>query len=290
MKQLMFQLAKEKIDKGLKARTFTEALGDLVVYVDEIDDQKRWHGVYVSDMRGRTQPMITVAKAGHMEAEMERMLVTIILTDGTLHNNEGPDNQVIRFERYQLQISLRPPTQIGKEDVTSQSRGAMSQDQLLKAAARQKPDSKEAKIFLSEYHHRLILPVGCFLLSLIGLPLGLQAGPGRRAVGIPLGLAFFVLYYITLTTTRVMSEEGILPLILGMWLPNILFFILAIFLFFRVHQERPLVPERLQAVFLKLYDRFLKIACQRLVHLTRKVSNRWIFHKPALKKERPKAR
>jgi lipopolysaccharide export system permease protein len=94
-----------------------------------------------------------------------------------------------------------------------------------------------------------------------------------------------VLYYITLTTTRVMSEEGILPLILGMWLPNILFFILAIFLFFRVHQERPLVPERLQAVFLKLYDRFLKIACQRLVHLTRKVSNRWIFHKPAPKKD-----
>jgi len=285
VKQLMFQLAKEKIDKGLKAKEFTEALGDIVVYVDAIDDQQGWHGVYVSDMRGRTQPLITVAKSGHMEAEMERMMVTIILTDGTLHNNEGPDNQVIRFARYQLQISLRPPTQIGKEDVTSQSRGAMSQDQLLQAAARQKPDSKEAKIFLSEYHHRLILPVGCFLLSLIGLPLGLQAGPGRRAVGIPLGLAFFVLYYITLTTTRVMSEEGILPLILGMWLPNILFSILAVFLFFRVHQERPLVPERLQAVFLKLYDRFLKIACQRLVHLARRVSNRWILPKSAPKKE-----
>ena len=32
--------AKEKIDKGLKAKEFTEALGDLVVYVEEIDEQQ----------------------------------------------------------------------------------------------------------------------------------------------------------------------------------------------------------------------------------------------------------
>lgn len=74
-------------------------------------------------MRGRTQPLITVAKSGYMDADMEQMLVTVILNDGTLHNNEGLDNQLIRFGRYQLQISLRPPTTIGKEDVTSQTRG-----------------------------------------------------------------------------------------------------------------------------------------------------------------------
>ena len=62
IKQLMFQLAKERIDKGLKEKEFTETLGDLVVYVDKIDDEQNWHGVYVSDMRGRTQPLITMAK------------------------------------------------------------------------------------------------------------------------------------------------------------------------------------------------------------------------------------
>jgi lipopolysaccharide export system permease protein len=280
VKQLMFQLAKEKIDKGLKAKEFTETLGDIVIYVDSIDDQQRWHGVYVSDLRGRQQPLITVAKSGHMEAEMERMLVTIILNDGTLHNNEGQDNQVIRFSRYQLQISLRPPTQIGKEDVTSLGRGAMSQQQLLEAAARQPPGSKEEKIFLSAYHQRLLLPVGCFILSLIGLPLGLQAGPGKRAVGIPLGLACFVLYYITLTTTRMMSEEGVLPLALGMWLPNILFFILAVYLLRRVHQERPLVPVRVQNLALQIYDRFLKSSCERVARLIHKVVDRWILRRP----------
>ena len=37
MKQLSYQLLKEKISKGIKENAFTEALGDVVVYVDKID-------------------------------------------------------------------------------------------------------------------------------------------------------------------------------------------------------------------------------------------------------------
>jgi lipopolysaccharide export system permease protein len=280
-KQLMFELAKEKIDKGLKEKEFTEALGDIVVYVDDIDQEQRWHGVYVSDMRGRKQPLITTAKSGYMESDTERMTVTIVLNDGTLHNNEGQDNQVIRFGRYQLQISLRPPTQIGKEDVTSQTRGAMSQEQLLQTAAKQKPGTKWARVFLTEYHHRLALPVGCFILSLLGMPLGMQAAPGRRAVGIPLGLAFFVLYYITFTTCRVMSEEGKLPLVLGMWLPNILFLLLTACIFWRVDRERPLVPELLQTWLGTIYDRLFKAVMTRIRTLARRLRSRFAARKPA---------
>jgi len=275
VKQLMFQLAKEKIDKGLKAKEFTEALGDIVIYVDEIDDQQRWHGVYVSDMRGRTQPLITVARSGHLEADMDRMQVTVILNDGTIHNNEGTDNQVIRFGRYQLQNSLQPPTRIGKEDVTSLGRGALSREQLLDAAAKLPPDSKASRMYLGEYHYRLVLPVGCFILSLIGLPLGLQAAPGRRAVGLPLGLCIFVSYYIILTLCQNISEAGVLPLVPGMWLPNLLFFLLALYLLRRVYLERPLVSERIIHFFQKLHVRLFLPAWKRLVRLAVDILARW---------------
>ncbi len=257
IKQLMFQLAKERIDKGLKEKEFTETLGDLVVYVDKIDDEQNWHGVYVSDMRGRTQPLITMAKTGRMSAEMDKMMVTVVLNDGTLHNAEGYDNQVIRFKRYQLQIPLRPPTQVGGEDVTAQTRGAMTQDQLMQTAGKFGMDTKKGRMFRSEYHHRLILPVGCFILSLLGLPLGLQAGPGKRAVGIPIGLGFFVLYYITFTTTRVTSEDGNLPFLFGMWLPNIIFLALTVAIFWRVNQEKPLIPEWVNNQLIQLHERFI---------------------------------
>jgi len=266
VKQLMFQLAKERIDKGLKEKEFTEALGEIVLYVDEIDDRNHWHGIYVSDMRGRRQPLITVAKSGYMSAEMEQMTVTIVLNDGTLHNAENQDNQTIRFQRYQLRISLQPPTKVGGEDVTAQTRKTMNQEQLLQAAAKHGPDTRRGRIFLAEYHHRLSLPVGCFILSLLGLPLGLQARPGKRAVGLPLGLAFFVLYYIAFTFTRILCEEGTLPLVLGMWLPNMLFLTLTVYIFWRVDQERPLIPELLQNLVFSLYRRWLRGPCNRIAN------------------------
>ncbi|MDX9833968.1 MAG: LptF/LptG family permease [Desulfobulbus sp.] len=282
-KQLMFTLAKEKIDKGLKEREFTEALGDLVVYVEEIDDRQEWHGVYVSDMRGRVQPLITMAKVGRMSADMENMMVTVVLDDGTLHNVEGRDNQIIHFQQYQLQIPLRPPTLVGGEDVTTQNRNSMSQQMLQVAAAKYGPRTKVGRMYLSEYHHRLTLPVGCFLLSLLGLPLGLQAGPGRQAVGIPLGLGFFILYYISFTICRVMSEEGTLPMPFGMWLPNLFFLVLTVIIFHRVDQELPLVPERLQVLARNLFsrtlhpiwERTLRPAGDRALDLLRNAAARW---------------
>lgn len=270
MKQLMFQLAKEKIDKGLREKEFTEALGDLVVYVDEIDDQGDWHGVYVSDMRGRLQPLITMAKSGHLTSDVEHMQVVVVLEDGTLHNIDDQDNQVLRFKRYQLQIPLRPP---GGEDMQKLSRGAMTQAQLRAAAHEVGRKSREGLSYRSEYHHRLIMPVGCFILCMIGLPLALQAGPGRRAVGIPLGLAVFIGYYIAFTVTRVLSEEGKLPLVFGMWLPNILFLVFAVYFLWRVDQERPLLPERLNNALLLRYDRSVRPV---LHSIGRKITALWL--------------
>jgi len=264
MRQLMFQLAKEKIDKGIKEKTFTEALGDLVVYVDRIDDQGKWHGVYVSDMRNRLQPIITMAKGGSMMADVQKMAVTIVLNNGTLHNAAGKDNQVIRFSRYQLQIPLKPPTRIDGDDVTQISKGAMTQQQLLLAARQNASDPRRSRVYLTEYHHRLVLPVGCFILSLLGLPLGLQAGPGRKAAGIPLGLGFFVLYYVAFTMCRVMVEDLALPLVFGMWLPNILFAAITILIFWRVEQERPIFPEKLGNFIAAITDRFITPQARKL--------------------------
>ncbi len=264
MRQLMFQLAKEKIDKGIKEKKFTEALGDLVVYVDQIDEKNQWTGVFVSDMRDRLQPIITMAKNGYMEADVQNMGVTIVLNNGTLHNTDGKDNQVIRFSRYQLQIPLKPPTRIGGDDVTQIGKGAMSQQQLLHSARQYGPDTKKGIIFLAEYHHRLVLPVGCFLLSLLGLPLGLQAEPGRKAAGIPLGLGFFVLYYVAFTMCRTLVEDMTLPLVFGMWLPNIIFAAITILIFWRVEQERPIFSEKLVDFTTDIKEKYLTPQLKRL--------------------------
>jgi lipopolysaccharide export system permease protein len=258
MRQLMYQLAKEKIDKGIKEKKFTEALGEVVVYVDETDQDDRWIGVYVSDMRGRQQPNIIMAKRGRMKADIGRMAVTIVLEDGTLHSTDRHDGQIVHFRRYQLQIPLQPPTRIDGDDVTQLSKSSMSQEQLLTAARQPDVHPQDAITFMTEYHHRLAMPTGCLILSLLGIPLGLQAGPGRRAVGLPLGLAFFVLYYIVSTMFQVMGEDRALPVTAAMWLPNLIFTMLTAAVFHRVEQERPLIPELITSALSRTAELLLK--------------------------------
>ena len=122
----------------------------------------------------------------------------------------------------------------------------------------------------AEYHHRLALPAGCFILSIIGLTLGLRAGPGRKAVGLPLGLGFFIFYYMLLTTTRIMVEEMKIPVVIGIWLPNIFFLIIAVYLFLRAEAERPILP---QVIHNRLID-FLNMISRHISQISHAITKK----------------
>ncbi len=241
MKQLMYQLAKEKIDKGIKEDRFTVTLGDLVVYVNKIDKEtNEWEEVWVSDMRGQKTPMITMASTGKMVTELGKMQVTIILRNGSLHKSPKNQSQIVSFDKYTIHIPLHPP----KFNTGHQTTKTMSMNELVEMANDPTSNPKQKKNTMIQYHKRIVLPFGCFILAVMGLPLGLQAGPGKRAIGIPLGLSLFVLYYIVYILGKNLAEETSLPTYLAMWIPNVVFLILTLFFIYRVANEKPLVSER----------------------------------------------
>ena len=248
MQHMMYQLAKEKIDKGVRERTFTEALGDLVVHIDYTDpDTGIWNNVWVSDMRNRSTPAITMARFGKMDSDMETMVVTLILKNGTMQIPEEDRAQTVSFDRYVIRIPLKLPARAPN----FKKRGTMSMTELMDRAREKGLNTDAGKSYHTEFHKRLVLPVGCFFLSLLGMPLGLQAGPGRRAIGIPFGLTLYITYYVMFTMSRNMATGGTLPVPLAMWLPNTLFCILAIVSINRIAHERPLVSPYIQQLLEK---------------------------------------
>ncbi|MCF8056569.1 MAG: LptF/LptG family permease [Desulfocapsa sp.] len=278
MKQLMFQVAKEKIDKGIKEHQFTEALGDLVVYVETIDKVTgRWGKVWVSDMRGQVFPIITMARSGTMNAQVDTMQVTITLEDGSLHRPDGNRSQIIAFDKYTINIPLQPPTILDGEDVTRISTASMTMDQLQESATTVGRDTPQGRDRLVHFHKRLTLPVGCFILSLLGMPLGLQAGPGRKAIGVPLGLAFFILYYILFTVGKSLAEQPGFSLIFWMWLPNIFLLGVTIFFLRQAANERSIIPDLVKNILSQFMQKMVSPALQNL---------KAIFKKTVDKKER----
>jgi lipopolysaccharide export system permease protein len=254
MKQLTYQLLKEKVDKGIKEYQFTEALGDLVVHVGKIDQETGlWKKVWVSDMRGQENPTITMAATGTMKSDLDRMMVTIVLHDGSLHRPEEKDAQIVQFGKYTINIPLQAPD----TGVNSVHRGTLTMDQLLETADKYGIDNKRGRVMLIEYHERLVLPFGCLILSILGLPLGLQAGPGRKAIGVPFGLAVFILFYVLFTMGKMIAKEGnhdqygIAALL---WMPDIFFLVITVYSVQRVFSEKSLVPAWLQFIYDKFHD------------------------------------
>ena len=257
MKSLFLQMATEKIDKGIQPGQFSEGLANVVLYIDAVDPQtKQWQGVYVSDMRHGDAPLTIVAKTGNLTAQAENMMITLILADGTLHRANENITQTIRFDRYQVNLPIKAPTEIGGTSVTDVGKNGLTQKQLLEQATKHGPKSTIGLSMLIEYHTRMALPVGGFILTILGLPLAMLARPGRRPLGVPLGLLLFVIYYILFTAGRASAESGNLPVAAGIWLSDILIAGFTIMLTRQVAREiTPLFLARLSEQALALLAR-----------------------------------
>ncbi len=245
MRQLTYQLLKEKIGRGVKEYQFSEPLGEIVIHVDKISKKDgHWENVWISDMRGGKMPTITMAPSGIMQSNLARMMVTITLNNGTLHRPGKDDAQIVTFDKYTINIPLQPPSGSAK----SVHRGTLTMEQLIAKTKEYGLATKKGRSMLVEYHERLVLPFGCLIISLLGLPLGLQAGPGRKAIGIPFGLGVFIVYYAIFTMGKMYAKEGqheAIDLGLLLWMPNILFTLLTGYCILRIFAEKSLLPERL---------------------------------------------
>ncbi len=238
MQEMMFNLVKEKVSKGVKAREFSEGLGDYVIYADQVNPATgQWAGVYMADMNIKGTPMITLARRGHITSDLANMSLSLVLEEGSIHRAVGATTQTILFKDYELDIPIRLPLGL-KEKRGRLSKKGMSMAALQENARQAGLTSEEGIKFLIEYYERLVLPVGCFVLSLLGFVFGLKAGVGKKAIGIPLALLAYVFYWILVSLANVLAENQVLPVAMALWLPNLLVLLLALYLISRAAREK----------------------------------------------------
>lgn len=233
--ELAFQLAREKVETSIPAKRFNQSLGDIVLYADRIDQEKKtWEGVYISDMRDHQHPITIVAESGRISPDTKSGVLAISLQKGTLNRNTASEVQTIDFDSYEMHLPLETPQ---TSPLAKISKSAMTPAELLAEADRLGGTSREAVSYLNEFHKRLALPVSCFILTVLGFPLGFLSGARHKTIGVPLGLAIFILYYVLLTGSNIMSESLILPAGIAMWLPNLIFLVLTALFIKYVGQE-----------------------------------------------------
>jgi lipopolysaccharide export system permease protein len=88
-----------------------------------------------------------------------------------------------------------------------------------------------------EIHKKFALAVACFVFVLLGAPIALRFP--RGGVGLTIGVSLFVfaLYYVCLIAGESIAKRGMMPAVVSMWMANVLFAIVALWMLAKMGQE-----------------------------------------------------
>lgn len=87
--------------------------------------------------------------------------------------------------------------------------------------------------FEVEYHRRFAMTGAAFILTIIGLSLSSRKVKGGLGVNIGIGLVLSFSYILFMTVTQTFALSGMTPAWVAMWIPNVLYTVIAVILYRR---------------------------------------------------------
>ncbi len=241
LKEMSYNIASSNVSIGLKERTFNDAFKGVMLYVNKIDlKNKALVNVFIEDQRTQNVVSTVVAPKGKLLSDPKNLTFHLRLYNGTINqvNLEDRTAHTINFDSYDISMDL-------KRIIAAARKGPKDEEEMSLTELRQAISSATKKddqyyLTLMEFHKKFSIPFSCFVLGLLGVPLGAQARSARRSYGVGLGLIFFLLYYLLLSSGWVFGEAGVYPPLIGMWMPNIVMGGIGFYLLVRVANERPI--------------------------------------------------
>lgn len=240
-KEKLYETAVANFDIGLQERTFIDRFDGIVLYVSSFDVKNRLLiDVFIEDRRRPDVVSTVTAPRGRLSSEPERLTGRLQLYDGMINNVALSTRSVhtISFDTYSIQLSLE--SALAPLRGTGKNKEEMRYDELRRFLADYPKRDARYYSALIELHEKFAVPVACFCLGLLAVPLGMQPMAGGRSFGLLIGLIFFLFYYLMLTVGWSLGESGAYPPALGMWAPNIIAGGSGLLLLVRTAREKPL--------------------------------------------------
>jgi lipopolysaccharide export system permease protein len=210
----------------IKEQTFNTQFANHLVYARDIDKTTgEWVGVFILRQASSEQSLILTAQRGQLRITKNHPLaLEIELSDGllfTVFTNEPEKQTLTSFQQQKIKLSVETPA-IAEAIAKAPTPQELSLSQLSHQSrtAELPHDRRQADV---EWHKRFSLPFACLILTLLAIPLGLR--PSRqagRAVAFATGFMIAMLYYLTLLAGQNLALSGTIPVVLGIWLPNLL--------------------------------------------------------------------
>ena len=236
LRQKLYELSQTRTSAGLKEKIFNSNFPGLVVYIDQMSDvDSSLHGVLISDARDPHQQNTIIAKHGVLLPDPHSNAITLRLYDGSVFGVESSTDatHVTSFKIYDLSVS--PESTFGVND---QDPGEMTYPQLRTAIAAARVKGKRDYDAETELAGKFTVPFATMLFALLGVSLGLKPARGGHSERFGVSVALFFLYYSLMRVGETLAQRGKLNAIVAMSIPDIVFMVLAFWLFWRAASDR----------------------------------------------------
>lgn len=193
--------------------------------------------VTIYDERNPSERAVIAARRGRLEFNAAAEFFQLILLEGEIHrpsNREPGGYERTSFDSALFRIPapgmiLRRGESSYRGDREMRAQDMLKQVRELKSHSDQF-DRRRIDALMVEVHKKLSIPTACIVFVLLGAPLGILAHKGGMGLASALSLLFFLIYYILITQGEILADRAILPPGVAMWLPNVLFLGLGVWL------------------------------------------------------------
>ncbi len=246
--KVLNQLVAAELTSEVQPQVFNEGFPNRILYISDVTPGPvaRWRNVFIAD----TTPVEDQKKTDHDRGDGPTVTVAA-------HAIAVPD---VAHNQIQLSLQDGATYDVGKDVADYYTTQAPTGAQILEAT---KPNEVHAKGYTEidtiplyrlayhdktldrdnviqariELHQRLALPPACFLLALIGIPLGISARKGGKSGAFVTTVALAFVYWMGLIAANGLAKQQKLPVGVAMWIPNAIFAVVGVFLLTRM--ERP---------------------------------------------------
>ncbi|MFC1755518.1 LPS export ABC transporter permease LptF [Thermoproteota archaeon] len=214
----------------LEPGIFINAFDKYVLFVYEINGNK-FRNIRIYEPMGEGKPPRTIiAKRGEFIALPEENILKLKLIDGTadeIDTNNPSNFYKINFHTYFMTLDFaanKPKHGLGKK----------AKDMTLKELWAKILDLRSRKFnadpIASEFHKRIAISFSPMIFFLLGIPIGIITRRREKTANIVVAFLIVGVYFILMLCVEALCSQGNLAPSSGMWIPNIIFGILGIYL------------------------------------------------------------
>ncbi len=235
----LINLARKKAKLIIKPGTFNTNIPGFLIYTQKTSkNSEELTHVFIKQKIDPQKDVVIVSPKGFLKWNPRKKVLYFSLENGTIYEDMMKKQKVIiSFGEYEIKLDLKKVFKALK--IRTNDQKFMSY-KTINRLIRTYPN-KKSNYYIElkeEKHKRIAMPISCFILGIFAIPLGWILESMKKFYGTIIVMIMFFIYYMMFAMGKSLVEGGVLSPVIGIWAPNVIFFILSMLGFYIAQREK----------------------------------------------------